>query len=136
MHARTIFPSLLAVQAALGILMERRSTVATWAWLMVLILLPVVGLPLYLLFGRRQVKKKIRIGASATRRLTRALRPFDIPPLLTGARVDSADLTGANLTGAALDYVIWSATNTWSGTTCPDGSNSDTNGGTCIGFGI
>jgi hypothetical protein len=39
---------------------------------------------------------------------------------LTRASLTGADLTGANLTGAL-----------WSDTTCPDGSNSDRDGGTC-----
>jgi hypothetical protein len=41
---------------------------------------------------------------------------------LTGAYLFQSDLTGANLTG-----VIWSST------TCPDGTNSNDNGGTCLG---
>ena len=54
---------------------------------------------------------------------------------LTGASfyyvtLSGADLTGANFTGATISSV------TWSNTTCPDGSNSDGNAGTCIGFGI
>jgi len=44
---------------------------------------------------------------------------------LTGANLTGADLTGANLHGADLTDVIWS------NTTCPDGTNSDGNGGTC-----
>jgi uncharacterized protein YjbI with pentapeptide repeats len=54
---------------------------------------------------------------------------------LTNADLTGADLTGANLTGA--DFTGATVTNvTWSNTTCPDGSNSDTDGGTCVGFGI
>jgi uncharacterized protein YjbI with pentapeptide repeats len=49
---------------------------------------------------------------------------------LTGQDLTGANLTGANMSGATLTGV------TWSNTTCPDGSNSDTDGGTCIGFGI
>jgi uncharacterized protein YjbI with pentapeptide repeats len=41
---------------------------------------------------------------------------------LTSATLVDADLTGANLTG-----VIWGHT------FCPDGTNSDDNGGTCVG---
>jgi uncharacterized protein YjbI with pentapeptide repeats len=49
---------------------------------------------------------------------------------LTNADVDFADLTGANLlnadmTNASLYAVIWQHT------TCPDGTNSDNDGGTC-----
>ena len=45
---------------------------------------------------------------------------------LTGANLSYADLTGANLFGADLDDV-W-----WSDTICPDGTNSDDNGDTCV----
>jgi hypothetical protein len=41
---------------------------------------------------------------------------------LSDANLSDANLSDANLTGATLDNV------TWSNTTCPDGSNSDTNG--------
>jgi streptogramin lyase len=54
---------------------------------------------------------------------------------LEGANLRGADLTGANLTGANLtDANLHHATLTgavWSNTTCPDGTNSDGNGGTC-----
>jgi Pentapeptide repeats (8 copies)/Collagen triple helix repeat (20 copies) len=45
---------------------------------------------------------------------------------LTGADFSNADLTGADLSFAVLIV-------TWSNTTCPDGTNSDDNGGTCVG---
>ena len=41
---------------------------------------------------------------------------------LTGANLSGADLTGSYLRYAILTDVAWS------NTTCPDGSNSDTNG--------
>jgi virginiamycin B lyase len=44
---------------------------------------------------------------------------------LSGADLSRADLTEANLHGATLRGV------TWSHTTCPDGSDSDNDGGTC-----
>lgn len=44
---------------------------------------------------------------------------------LTGANLTGADLTGANLHRADLTGVIWS------NTTCPDGTNSNNDGGTC-----
>jgi uncharacterized protein YjbI with pentapeptide repeats len=51
---------------------------------------------------------------------------------LTGANLQSADLTsatlaGAHTTGANLKKVVWSAT------TCPDGTNSNNDGGACTG---
>ena len=51
------------------------------------------------------------------------------------ATFTNADLTGANLTGAYFTGADLTGV-TWSNTTCPDGSNSDSNGNTCIGFGI
>lgn len=44
---------------------------------------------------------------------------------LTGADLTDADLTGAELTGATTTGA------TWDNTTCPDGGNSDDNGGSC-----
>lgn len=47
-----------------------------------------------------------------------------------GADFTDADLSEATLTGANLTGVIWS------NTTCPDGSNSDSHGNTCVGYGV
>jgi uncharacterized protein YjbI with pentapeptide repeats len=46
---------------------------------------------------------------------------------LKGANLSHAKLSGANLTGANLNKVIWSSTN------CPDGTNSNNHGNTCLG---
>jgi uncharacterized protein YjbI with pentapeptide repeats len=56
---------------------------------------------------------------------------------LSHANFNGVDLTGVNLTNANLQYAT---TNTqtnftavvWSNTTCPDGTNSDNDGGTCV----
>lgn len=45
---------------------------------------------------------------------------------LAGARLQDANLTGADLSGANLRLAVWG------NTTCPDGTNSNSNGGTCI----
>lgn len=56
---------------------------------------------------------------------------------LFGASVGGADLTGADLTGTTLldaDLTDANLTDvTWSHTYCPDHTNSDDNGGTCVG---
>jgi hypothetical protein len=49
---------------------------------------------------------------------------------LSGANLHGADLTGANLTGANLSGANLTGV-VWSNTTCPDGSNSDSDGGSC-----
>ncbi|HEY6789971.1 MAG TPA: pentapeptide repeat-containing protein [Trebonia sp.] len=46
---------------------------------------------------------------------------------LNGANLTDADLVGASLNGANLNGV------TWNNTTCPDGTNSSSDGGTCTG---
>jgi hypothetical protein len=51
---------------------------------------------------------------------------------LHDARLDNTDFTGADLTGANLDGASLKGV-VWHHTTCPDGTNSDTNGGTCLG---
>ena len=61
------------------------------------------------------------------------LHSFVVDANLDHSRLAGADLTGTNLTGASLDGATGLETVTWSGTTCPDGSNSDDVGGTCIG---
>jgi uncharacterized protein YjbI with pentapeptide repeats len=56
----------------------------------------------------------------------------------SGADLTGEDLTGANLTGATFSLATVTGI-TWSNTTCPDGSNSDTNGSSpdsCIGYGM
>ncbi len=49
---------------------------------------------------------------------------------LQGVNLEGADLTGANLTGAVLKGANTKKV-TWSNTTCPDGTNSDSDGGSC-----
>jgi hypothetical protein len=56
---------------------------------------------------------------------------------LSGANLSNANLNGADLSGADLSGADVAGANfnkvTWSGTTCPDGTNSDADGGTCAG---
>jgi phospholipase C len=56
---------------------------------------------------------------------------------LEGADLSGVNLSGADLSGADLKGANLQGTNThkatWSNTTCADGTNSDSNGGTCAG---
>lgn len=49
------------------------------------------------------------------------------------ARLNGVDLSRADLTGARLGHASGLSSVIWSDTTCPDGTNSDANGGTCVG---
>jgi Bacterial Ig-like domain (group 3)/Pentapeptide repeats (8 copies)/Domain of unknown function DUF11 len=51
---------------------------------------------------------------------------------LTGANLQDANLTDATLTGALAKGANFNGA-VWSNTTCPDGTNSNTDGGTCSG---
>jgi probable HAF family extracellular repeat protein len=51
---------------------------------------------------------------------------------LTSVNLMDADLSHANLFGAQLDGAMVKDVH-WANTTCPDGTNSDSNGGTCAG---
>ncbi|SIS40698.1 cardiolipin synthase [Salimicrobium flavidum] len=57
-----IITTIIILNVLLGftiIFLERRDASATWAWLMVLMFVPVAGFVLYLVFGRRLSKKEI-----------------------------------------------------------------------------
>jgi len=51
---------------------------------------------------------------------------------LRGADLSNASVSGVNLFGAVLSGADVTGV-TWSSTTCPDGTLSDSNGGTCVG---
>ena len=42
---------------------QRRPTGSAAAWLLVIVLLPYVGIPLYLIFGSRKVRRRARVKA-------------------------------------------------------------------------
>jgi uncharacterized protein YjbI with pentapeptide repeats len=49
------------------------------------------------------------------------------------ARLDGVDLTGADLTGANWRNATGKSAAIYGNTICPDGTNSDANGDTCVG---
>jgi uncharacterized protein YjbI with pentapeptide repeats len=51
---------------------------------------------------------------------------------LTGANLSNVNLTGTNLSGAATAGATFTGV-TWSNTTCPDATNSNSHGNTCVG---
>src|SRR5699024_341443 len=54
--------SIMVINFALAftiIFLERKNASSTWAWLMVLFFIPVLGFILYLIFGRSLTKEKI-----------------------------------------------------------------------------
>ncbi|HHJ13572.1 MAG TPA: cardiolipin synthase [Gammaproteobacteria bacterium] len=68
MHAASVVGVVLALVLVSRVLRSPREPAATAAWLAVIILLPLVGVPLYLMFGDRKLRQQ----------LTRK-RPIDLP---------------------------------------------------------
>lgn len=56
---------------------ERRSSSNTFAWLLLVILLPFVGVPLYLLFGGRKSRRMTKIKSEVSRQADRLAHPSD-----------------------------------------------------------
>ncbi len=48
----------------------------------------------------------------------------------------SSNLTNADFTGASFSGDFSNSSATWNNTTCPDGTNSDNDGNTCVGHGM
>ncbi len=87
---------LLALVLLAGLLRQRRSPSSTIAWLLAILLLPYVGVPLYIMFGGRKVRRLARLKqpiyqASTTRTgidpdgaVGRLLASYGVPPPSTG----------------------------------------------------
>lgn len=58
-HLSTLLPVFNLLLAGIIVFLERRNIGVTWAWLMVLLLLPVVGFVLYLIFGQNWGRRKL-----------------------------------------------------------------------------
>ncbi|MDK2955273.1 MAG: cardiolipin synthase [Desulfovibrionales bacterium] len=98
-HLELLVGFLLAAAFAVKAVMQRRSPSGAIAWLLIILLAPYVGVPLYFIFGGRKIQKQAR--RKGTMRLSEAnlelkgeirgidqlLRAYDIPGACDGARV-------------------------------------------------
>jgi cardiolipin synthase A/B len=94
------FGFLLALVLLAGLLRQRRSPSSTIAWLLIILLLPYVGVPLYIIFGGRKVRRmagrKLPIYhvSDAARSddhgnaVERLLASYGVPPARTGNRLE------------------------------------------------
>jgi uncharacterized protein YjbI with pentapeptide repeats len=57
---------------------------------------------------------------------------FAQPVMITNSNFTNANFTGANFFGSSIDVTG----SLFSNTTCPDGTNSNSHGNTCVGFGM
>lgn len=91
---------LLALVLMAGLLRQRRSPSSTIAWLLVILLLPYVGVPLYFMIGGRKMKRMARRkapiyqaaavshGGNPTGTVDRLLASYGVPPPTAGNRVE------------------------------------------------
>jgi cardiolipin synthase len=98
-HLTFIIGFVFAVGVVAHMLRQRRSPAGTVAWLLVIVLLPYIGVPLYLLLGGRKMhrvigsKANIQLPDSAVQPhsksglIDRLLRTYDIPGATIGNRV-------------------------------------------------
>jgi cardiolipin synthase len=96
----TYFGFGLALVLLAHLLRQQRSPSSTIAWLLVILLLPYVGVPLYLMFGgrkmRRMARRKKQVyragaadhpGQPAEGAVQRILQSFGVPPATSGNRL-------------------------------------------------
>lgn len=98
-HLFLIGGFLLGIVLIAHILLQKHSPSGTLAWVLVIVLLPYVGVPLYLLFGGRKVQrraeKKVRLGLDTSMAIPeeeacvtdRILRSYNIPGAQVGHRL-------------------------------------------------
>ena len=91
---------LLALVLMAGLLRQRRSPSSTIAWLLVILLLPYVGVPLYIMFGGRKMKRMAQRkepiyhpttephGGDQCGTVDRLLASYGVPPATAGNRVE------------------------------------------------
>ncbi len=91
---------LLALVLMAGLLRQRRSPSSTIAWLLVILLLPYIGVPLYIMFGGRKMRRMARRKEPIYHPTTdhhegdqcgtveRLLASYGVPPPTAGNRVE------------------------------------------------
>lgn len=96
LHLGLVFGFLLAAFTVIHILSHRRSPSGTIAWLLIIVLIPYLGVPLYLAFGGRKVRRIVAskdklklpdpstLPTEETHFIDRMLREFEIPGATTG----------------------------------------------------
>lgn len=67
-HVTSILVAVLTLVFALSILSQRRATGSAFAWLMAVVLIPYVGIPLYLALGGRKFRRSVSQKKSLVRR--------------------------------------------------------------------
>jgi len=91
-HLFTVGGFLLAVFAIARLISEKRQPSNTLAWILVIVLIPYLGVPLYLLLGGRKLRKLIQRKArmASGRRVRRPTEHVIAPPCSTAQTITQA----------------------------------------------
>src|SRR6185369_5106844 len=100
-HLLTVSGFILAFFLVARLLAEKRQPSNTFAWLLVIVLVPYVGVPLYLLFGGRKLQRLIAGKSRLAPSLAGSTPPFDLtsqllPTVQTINASGSCPPTGGN----------------------------------------
>lgn len=104
-HLFTVGGFVLAVFAIARLIGERRQPGNTLAWVLVIVLIPYFGVPLYLLFGGRKLRRLAQKKSSLAHSSHKPLSPYALPhPCSTSLTVSGA---GANFPtrGNSVDFL-------------------------------
>src|ERR1700679_2374814 len=85
-HVLSVTVAVITASLSAAVLGQRRPTGTAFAWLLVLLLVPYLGIPLYLVFGGRKLARRARTKSQLPREAT-------------------GDAANPNLTSA--DEVVW-----------------------------
>jgi cardiolipin synthase len=106
-HLLTIGGFLLAFFLVARLLAEKRQPGNTFAWLLVIVLIPYVGVPLYLLFGGRKLKRLIARKSRIAPALEGSTPPFDLTgPLLPTVQTINASGAFPPTGGNSVHFVV------------------------------
>ena len=106
-HLLTIGGFLLAFFLVARLLAEKRQPGNTFAWLLVIVLIPYVGVPLYLLFGGRKLKRLIARKSRIAPALEGSTPPFDLTgPLLPTVQTINASGAFPPTGGNRVHFVV------------------------------
>jgi len=104
-HCISVGSFLLAVVLLTDVLRNHRQPGGTMAWAMAIVLIPYVGVPLYLLFGGRKLKR-VRKGKSDLFEADADPKPEPMPPVCIADRVLRTGIGPPPRTGHQVDMVF------------------------------
>jgi cardiolipin synthase len=123
-HLELLVGFLLAGAFAVKALLQRRSPAGAMAWLLIILLAPYVGVPLYLIFGGRKMQRKARrkagvrlsqaslVDPDQAKDVDRLLRAYGSPGACRGNRVELLP-TGESIHQALSELIDSAATHCW-----------------------